>query len=64
MENYKNKEIDNLVKEAEAMAKERLKGFVNENQIGYRGCLVKEMKEILNEKGIDWKPDYGEVSED
>ncbi len=53
-----------LIKEAEKQAKENLRGYLEENQLGYTGALRKEMKRILKEKGIDWTPDDGERSID
>lgn len=55
---------DFVIKEAEKKAKDNLKGYIEENQIGYVGALRNEIKKILKEQGIDWIPDDGERSID
>ena len=52
-----DKDIDLAIKNAEIEAKRRLEGFINEEQLGYIGYLRDEMKKILKEQGIEWKPD-------
>ena len=52
-----DKNIDLAIKNAEREAKRRLEGFINEEQLGYIGYLRDEMKKILKEQGIEWKPD-------
>ena len=62
MENNIN--IEKEIEMAEAEAKKRLKGFINEKQLGYNGLLASQMKEILEEKGIEWEPKDESVSVD
>ena len=50
-----------MIKQAEKRAREKLKGFIDEDQIGYTGALRREMKKILAEQGIEWTPDDGEI---
>ena len=62
MEN--NIDIEKEIEKAKTEAKKRLKGFINENQLGYNGLLASQMKEILREKGIEWEPKDESISVD
>ena len=59
-----NKIDDLIIKQAEKEAKERIKSYIQPDKIGYTGALRDEMKKILKEKGIDWKPNDREISID
>lgn len=62
MENSIKKE--SLEKIVENQARKHLQGFILENQIGYKGLLIEEMKKIYNEKGINWDPDDNSILTD
>ena len=58
-------EIDEkLMSEIKRKAKENLRGIIYEEQLGYEGYLVEEMKKLFKEIGIDWKLDKNNVSID
>lgn len=58
-------EIDEkLMSEIKRKAKENLRGIIYEEQLGYEGYLVEEMKKLFKEIGIDWKLDNNNVSID
>lgn len=66
MENTTNKikENEELLKEVEEKAKKNLRGIIRENQVGYKGYLIKEMKSIFKEMQIEWEPDNDSISID
>lgn len=47
---------EELVREATVQAKEKLKGIIAPNQLGYQGFLDTEIRKLLKEKGIEWQP--------
>ena len=55
---------EELVREATVQAKEKLKGIITPNQLGYQGFLEEEIKKILKEKGIEWHKENKGVSID
>lgn len=55
---------EKLMNEIERKAKENLRGIIHEEQLGYKGYLVGEMKKLFKEIGIDWVLDDNSVSID
>ena len=65
MDKQKNQNnYEELLKEATEQAKEKLKGIINPNQLGYQGFLDEEIKKILKEKGVEWHKENKSVSID
>lgn len=60
----KKENNEEIIKEAEEQAKEKLKGIINPNQLGYQGFLDEEIKKILKEKGVEWHKENKSVSID
>lgn len=60
----KKENNEEIIKEAEEQAKEKLKGIITPNQLGYQGFLEEEIKNILKEKGIEWHRKNDGVSVD
>lgn len=55
---------EKLMSEIKRKAKENLRGIIYEEQLGYEGYLIEEMKKLFKEIGIDWKLDDNSVSID
>ena len=53
-EQEKEANYEELLKEATEQAKEKLKGIITSNKLGYQGFLDAEIEKILKEKGIEW----------
>lgn len=66
MRNYTSidKIDEKLLSKIEKKAKENLKGIIYEEQLGYKGYLIEEMKRLFKGIGIDWKLDDNSISID
>lgn len=50
---FREKEI---IKQVKLDAEEKIKQYITEDELGYEHYLYKEMKKVLDEKGIAWTP--------